>query len=179
MTVLLNDIRDTLASLIDQIDTALSAPVDPEPAPEYIGIPFTANLFGPVQGNGALVTTLPTVPTWLGESMTASSKYLKFSLNFPKVLSARVVVVWTPTSTSQALRFVHFSNGPTDIQDIATVYAPDGLGQPRASGADVTAAIQALVDGKVDRHIGFQGFGGGSISISEVRLEIVWGLPTA
>jgi hypothetical protein len=174
MSELLTGIRATLLALIMDIDAALAQP--PETP---VGIPFTINLFGPAQGSGALSATLPSSPAFLGQALTASTKFLMMSHGFPEVLQARFVVVWTPTNLNSKIRLVHFADGPTDMQTIVDIPAPDASGQPRASGADVTAALNALVAAKVNRHVGFQGLGGGSVTINEVRLEVVFRLPGA
>ncbi len=176
---LLEQLRSTLVSAIDLIDGEPSEPPQPNPPPspptQQQVYPQTINLFGPVQAGAALTQTAGSNWQFVGNALTASTKYFPFAEGkYPDVHWARFVVVWGPGSVNNKIKFISADGGPTNFQDIGMVTG-QATPNPVVSDVGVTAQLQQLVTNGVSKHIGFIAQGDGTpFLLNEVRLEILW-----
>lgn len=176
---MLNDV----IAFIDGQPTEVPSPApSPAPAPAPVAstilVPATFQLFGPTQANGALVSSANATPAFAGNALTASTKFFPFALGqYAKAKWARIVVVWASGSSQNKVRIISMEDGPTNIQEMALVSGLDSP-SPIVGGAMITDQFNALVDGGVNKHIGFQMQGNGTqYTIYEVRLEVAFEVP--
>ena len=145
------------------------------PGNETLALPVTYQLFGPVQADGKEENTYGTTYVFIGDALTASTKWFPFSQGLPPVQSAVWKHEWTPNDIGTSVRLVHMDNGPANITPIAEVQS-DGSMTPVVESIDFTKVMNELIAAKVDKHLGFQvkDDGASSSSIYESRLEVVF-----
>lgn len=137
-------------------------------------LPLFVQLFGPVQNEGSLVTSIGPTWQWPGAATTASTKTFEFQLGFPIPVWVRWIVLWRTQTVNQYVRLVHADDGPSNITQIAQIQGT-GRGEPDDSVMNVTVPFQTLVAAGQHKHLGWQLWGDGNpIQIYEVRLEIGW-----
>lgn len=135
-----------------------------------------AQLFGPVQEEGAY--TQPPTSTWMfpGSATTTSTKQFHFPFNYPVVRFAVWRVEWRPYSANNRLRLITMDDGPVNIATIAEIAGAD-RSNPTSVNVDITSEINALIAAKQRKHIGWQIKGGGPVTIFQVHLEFQFCLP--
>lgn len=139
--------------------------------PTLRSVPDFTNLFGPVQGGAALIQNVGTLWQWPGTAATASTKQFRFDLGYPSVEFARWVLVWKPVVGCK-MRLVYFDEGGS-VVEFASI-SPNVTGGPVGQAADITDALNALIAGRVKKHIGFQAMDDGvnPWALYESRLEL-------
>lgn len=145
------------------------------PRRHAITVPF--QLYGPTQRTGSDEAYYGTTYVFIGNCLTPSTKFFRFSAGMPKVERATWTISWIPRTTAAHARLVHFDDGVVNITEMVEI-ASTGLTTPTREQKDFTAEINALIDAKVDKQIGFQVKDDGSTMsiIYESRLEITFKL---
>lgn len=142
---------------------------------------YTVQLFGPIQHDGRELNTYGTTYVFIGDALSANTKWFHFSeAGYPKAKSVIWKHIWTPQHSSACVRLVHADNGPTNVTEIVDSCSPGGETTPKRYDFDITSAFNTLVEGGVDKQIGFQQkdslcCGNSASSVYESRLEIIWG----
>lgn len=184
METLLADIRTGLVSLVAMIDAHASSPPPapaPEPPADFITVPVTYQLFGPVQNNGSLSQVPGSEFSFQGQALTASTKMLLLGANVADVHWARAVAVWAPGSVQNEIEIVKFDDGPVNIERMGIIVG-ENLSTPRVGGVLLTQAFQDMVaaaraNNTSHKQIGFRMKGPASYNLWEVRIEVAWKLP--
>jgi hypothetical protein len=140
-----------------------------------LALPVTYQLFGPIQADGKEENSYGTTYVFIGDALTASTKWFPFSKGFPLVESAIWKHIWTPNDGKTYVRLVHMDNGPANVTPIVEIQS-NGSTSPVVETVDFTSAMNELILARVDKHLGFQvkDDGSSSSSIYESRLEIVF-----
>lgn len=140
-----------------------------------MAVPFTVNLFGPVQRSGSLF--VPVGPQWTfpPDALSASTKTINFQDGFPPAIRAIWKVMWTTVNTGTYIGLFEMDDGPSNILQWHQ-FQGSGRGLPDSSGVDVTAIFNDRINAKQYKHLGFQCWDDGinPARIYEARLEIVF-----
>lgn len=170
----LKDLIDAQYLELVALDSA--APPPSVPPQEWVCLPTTVQLFGPVHANGA-VSDSATTPKFIGNALSCSMHTLDFDKPMAEIESAYVRVIWVPGSAANFINVVHADNGPQNITTIGQIIG-ENLNTPRVSGVFITEQIQALQAAGVAKNIGFQiGGNGTSMTLFEVELQINFRIP--
>ena len=137
-----------------------------------MAIPVTIQLFGPVQGAGALVDTGNANWEFKGNALSASTKAMWFEHGFANILFARWLTIWTPNGNT--CRLVYMDDGPSNIAGIASVTSESSTPVPQS--ANVTDVLNYLIGQGINKQIGIQFSGGGTntFTLYDSRLELVF-----
>lgn len=137
-----------------------------------IYVPVTYQLCGP-DPDGAIAGTAGGSFAFVGSALSSSSKRIAFQYGSMRCEFARFQVVWTAGLITNEVELVHADDGPTNITQIGSLF-PSTTGTPVNSAIDVTSGIDALAVAEVSKNLLWRIRGGGSYTIFEVRLEVVW-----
>lgn len=144
--------------------------------------PTFISLFGPVDANGALVQTCKGDRFyWPGSCLSSHTFQFAFNLPHKTVASGTWRVCWAlqkKTATPTILQLVNAADGPSNIQQMATISSANAPSQFNVwnMAVSITAQMNALVAAKVAKQIGWMMKSDNSsmITIYVSRLELFW-----
>lgn len=164
------DLIDVFIQELGELDTV------PSPARDFVIVPTTVQLFGPVHANGA-VSDSATTPKFIGNALSCSFHQINFDTPLAEIESAFVRVIWVPGSAGNFLNVVSADNGPSNLNTLGVIPG-ENLNTPRVSGVYITDQLRALHAGGVMKQIGFQiGGNGTGMTVFEVELQINFKIP--
>lgn len=149
---------------------------------EVVGVggrhPDAITLFGPEPraANALALAGSSTGYVWPGDALSTST--VLWLMNRPpwkRLQFARLLVVWTPRDATAGVRLVQADSGPANITQIAEI-TDSTSATPIVSTANVTAALNGLIDAGAEKQIGYQVRRGASLTahVHLVRLELLW-----
>lgn len=124
--------------------------------------------------NSAISLNSPTSTTWSwpGAALSASIVPFLAGMGIRPIVYCRFLVTWTPNNGGA--RLIHCEDGPTNIQEIHAFTDPRST--PIVSAWDITAEMQALRAGGMNKHLGMQlrGNGFNTARVYSFALEMLW-----
>ena len=133
--------------------------------------------------NGTFPETTQAVQDWTWPGVGLSASTVRFPADLLKgkatLIHARLILAWTPNSQAgtTGIQTVFCDDGPSNCQVMgANILDSVGTATPITGGQDLTAAMQAIIDGGAYKHIGFRTLGNGTNGpkVYKVAIEMTW-----
>jgi hypothetical protein len=115
--------------------------------------PVRLELFAPRGGDGLTLDMGITSYDYL-TAFSANTARLHESLA-GTLIEAETKVIWVPNATGNGIRLMHFEDGLVN-ETVICEFTGSASTTPIVSSQSFTATIQALIDGTVRKHLGFQ-----------------------